>query len=388
MNFLREYCKLLEKTEVPPRFSVWTGIACLLAMLERRVFIPQGVYNVYPNYFFILIAASGQKKSTPINLADKLIRRVENGPTVVAQKISPEALIKSIKQTQHADSANILQERCGGIVIADELATFLDRGALDHGLGPILTKLFDCSTFEYQTIKHGLETVKGGYLSLLGGTTVELLRNCLPKDAIGGGFTSRTVFIYEDKVAPPVPWVTYDESLMELEETLVQHLADLTKLSGAISLSAEAREFFDTDYKERYYTHDFRRNGALQGYENRRHSHLLKIAMAFMVSESNPKLVLEAGHIKAAKYVLEEAEEHMPHVMELIIASEVGAQGNQLYQYIRTRGKEGIGRSELVRHFGSRMDSKEISAIMNTLMTGNRIKADTDRNGKLVYVAN
>lgn len=387
-NFLKSFCRLMEVTEVPPRFQIWTGIACLLSVLERRVYIPQGVFNVYPNYFMILIAGSGQKKSTPIGLADKLLRRVVPGINIVAQKVSPEALIKSIKiQTANGSTKAVGREACGGLVIADELATFLDRGALEHGLGPILTKLYDCSPFEYETIKHGKEVIRGGYLSILGGTTVELLRNSLPKDAIGGGFTSRTMFVYEDQLAPPVPWVEYNEELMELEQKCVDYLAEIQTLEGSITFSPEARLFYDADYTQRYHNSDFRRNGSLQGYENRRHTHLFKVAIAMMISES-PSKVLTVRHLTAAKKILEEAEEYLPHVMELIIASEIGAQANQLYAFIKAAGKAGVPRSDLVRRFGSRMDAKEISSVIETLYQANRVTMDTARGGKLVYRAN
>jgi hypothetical protein len=382
MNFLKKFCLLLEKTEVPPRFAIWCGLSTLLSVMERRIWIAQGVFNIYPNFFIILVAASGQKKSTPINLVDKLLRRIEpKGPNIVAQKVSPEALISAIKSQETQDSKHLLQQSCGGIVIADELATFLDRGALDRGLGPILTKLFDCSNFEYETLKRGTETVEGGYLSILGGTTIELLRSCLPRDAIGGGFTSRTIFVYEDKVAPPVPWVEYDETMIDVEVELVQYLTRIFDLRGPITVAPDARAFFEHDYRERYHHTEFRRNANLQGYENRRHTHLFKIAIALMLAE-DPSLSLQLHHIRGAKYILEEAEEQMPRVMDLIVASDVGSQGNRVFQYIQSLGQ--VSRSDLVRHFGHQMDTQEISKALDVLVVGRRVKLET-RGSKLIY---
>jgi antitoxin (DNA-binding transcriptional repressor) of toxin-antitoxin stability system len=339
---------------------------------------------VFPNFYFILIAASGQKKSTPISLTERLLRRVTpGGPNIIAQKISPEALINAIKSTEKTDSKNLLKEHTGGIVIADELATFLDRGALDRGLGPILTKLYDCSKFEYTTLARGVESVEDGYLSILGGTTVELLRNCLPRDAIGGGFTSRTIFIYEDKIAPPVPWVEYDEDLMNMEETLVQYLIKLTLLTGPVRLTKDARAFYDNDYNERYYNGSFRTHACLSSYENRRSMHLFKIAIAIMVSEE-PQLELTMKHMMGAKILLEEAETYMPRVMDLIVASDTGAQTNVILAYIK--GKGVVSRQELVKNFSHKMDSQEISKTIETLMVSNQVGMCTiSGTGKLAY---
>ena len=387
-NFLRSYVRLLEQTEVPPRFAIWTGIAALLASLERRVWISQGVFNIYPNFFMILVAASGQKKSTPINLADKLLRRITPyPPNIISQKVSTEALISAIKKHEVRDSTRLMAESCGGIVIADELVTFLDRGALEKGLGPILTKLWDCSKFEYETISRGTEVVEGGYLSILGGTTIDLIRNSLPRDSIGGGFTSRSLFIYEDKIAPPVAWVEYDESLMELEEELVKYLSELAKLAGPVTVDKDAKTFYKQDYEQRYYNSPFRKHAALQNYENRRQSHLFKVAMALMVAE-DPGLVLRREHIEGAKTILEEAEIHMPKVMDLIIASDTGAQGNLVYEFIhhetKSRKEGYVTRADLVRHFAHRLDSAEISKIMDTLLVSGRVKSST-AGSKLVY---
>jgi len=134
-NFLRKFCVLLEDTEVPHTFAIWCGISSLLAMLERRVWIEQGIYTIYPNFYFVLIAGSGQKKSTAINLTDKLLRRVDTGPKIIAQMITPEGLINSIKIVRTDDAEAIAQETCGGIIIADELVTLIDKRTIEKGLG-------------------------------------------------------------------------------------------------------------------------------------------------------------------------------------------------------------------------------------------------------------
>ena len=118
-NYISEFCKLLERTEVPPRFAIWCGIASLLASLERRVWINQGVYAIYPNFYMVLVAASGQKKSTSINTAGRLLRKLNPGPNVVSQKITPEALISSLQKSSD-NPKELLKTVCGGIVLDPE----------------------------------------------------------------------------------------------------------------------------------------------------------------------------------------------------------------------------------------------------------------------------
>lgn len=379
-NYLKSFCSLLENTEVPPRFAIWCGIGSVLAALERRVWINQGIYTIYPNFYMVLVAASGQKKSTAINTASRLLRKLSPSPNVISQKITPEALIQAL-QAQSKDPKKLLKTKNGGIVIADELATFLDRNALERGLGPILTALYDCTTFEYQTMNRGTETITDGYLSLLGGTTIELLKNSLPKDAIGGGFTSRTIFIYEEAIPPPVPWIDYDESLVEIENQCVAYLQRLMELNGTVQLTPEAKALYISDYKDRHYNGGFRDDPMLRQYENRRHAHLLKVAMALMVCEE-PKLVMDVHHVRGAKVILEEAEVYLPRVIELIMSTDVGLVGNIVYQFILSRGS--VTRSELVRQFCHKMDAEELSKVLNTLIQAHRVRADT-QGGKMIY---
>lgn len=380
-NFLKSYCELFSQTEVPTRFSIWCGISTLLGSIERRVWIEQGIYRIFPNTYIILVAASGQKKSTVINKTSKFLRRLENAPTIVAQKITPEALINALKETAQTEGSKIIT-KCGGVLIADELAVFLDRGSLERGLGPMLTALYDCTPFEYQTLARGVEKIDEGYLAILGGTTIELLRSSLPKDAIGGGFTSRTVFVYEDKRAPPVPWIEYDPRIAELEGELIGHLDNLHQLTGPIELTEDAKQLYKTIYRQRYANEDgFRMDTLMQGYENRRHAHLLKVAIALMMSEA-PGLIMTREHVQGANFLLGEAEEHMPKVMELITATDVGVAGNRVFAFIS--GKGVVPRSELVRKFASQLDALELSKILDTLIKAERIEMDRP-DGALVY---
>lgn len=379
-NYLKAYAGLLADTEVPPRFANWCGIASLLAALERRIWINQGTYAIYPNFYMVLVAASGQKKSTAINSCARILRRLNPSPNVISQKITPEALIQAIQLVVNEPGA-ILKKKNGGIVIADELATFLDRSALDRGLGPILTALYDCTPFEYATMKRGTEKVEDSYLSILGGTTIELLRNSLPKDAIGGGFTSRTLFVYEESVPEPVAWIEFDETHADIEQSLVNHLARLMDLEGAIDVTKDAKDYFIHDYKQRYKGGGFRNEPMLQSYENRRHAHLFKTAIALMVAE-RPSKVLELSHIQGAKILLEDCEQYLPRVIELIVSTDVGSAQQAVFQFIMAKG--GTTRYELVRHLSNKMDSTEVSKIINTLVEARKIKIDTS-GGKLSY---
>ncbi len=381
MNFLQNFCKLLEKTEVPPRFAIWCGVSALLAMMERRIWIEQGIYTIYPNFFIVLIAGSGQKKSTAINLAAKLLRKADPGPKIIAQMVTPEGLITSLKNTKE-ESSEVYKQSSGGIIIADELVTLIDRRTIERGLGKVLTTLYDCNdVFEYQTVARGIERLHGSYLSLLGGTTVELIKDSIPLQSVGGGLTSRIIFVYDDSVPEPVPWVDYDKALVQIEEDLIHYLQGLSSLNGPIRVTPSAREFYEHDYRE-FYNSSFRMNPYLRGYANRRHTHLFKLSIAVMLAEE-PSLILTEHHLQGAKIILEEAEIHMESVMEMIVSTEMGSSTIHVMNFIKMQGA--VTRKVLVRKYQHRFDAKEISGIIDTLSQSGRISIDTDNTGQMIY---
>jgi len=385
MNFLSKYCSLLENTEVPPRFAIWTGIATLLAMLERRVWIPQGIFTVYPNFYFVLVAASGQKKSTAIDLAADLLRKTDPGPKIIAQKVTPEALIEAMKVKNTRNSKKLLAETYGGIVVADELITFLNKKTYDNGLGGLLTQFFDCKEkFEYVTIGRGEIQLNNSYLSILGGSTVDLLREAIPFAAIGGGLTSRMLFIYDDSTPPPVPWVDHDENINRVKEELVKYLQELTQLEGPIKITPEAREAFEIDYRQ-FYKSELRQEPSLAGYSNRRGIHLLKISIAMMIAE-NPAMTLEDHHIKKAIFFIHQLEENLTRVVELITSSDTGSEVTQVLSWLNRQPEGLTSKVELQRKFQSKFNAQDLAKIMATLIDGGMVEADTSK-GKLIYKA-
>lgn len=383
-NFVERFCFLLENTEVPQRFALWCGLGTLLSSLGRNVWIDQGIYSIYPNLYLVLVAASGQKKSTAIGVASRLLRKA-GVVNIVSQKATPEALISSIKEAKIVvdDGGVAISEVArGGVLVADELATFLDKSSLERGMGPLLTKLYDCTPFEYVTMKRGEEKIEEGFFSIIGGTTVELLRNTFPKDAIGGGLTSRMIFVYEDEIPPPVPWVNYTDQHRAVEQELVDYLKQLHRLRGRVELSKEARECFEVKYRERYARGGFRSNPLLQSYENRRHMHLLKIAMGFMLA-GGPRLEMTRDDIERASIALGDAEIKLPQVLSLIVASEIGALASSVLNFIMT--KREVTRVELVRKFSTQVDSRELGRVLDTLVAANQVVLATKPQVGLVY---
>ena len=384
-NFLRKFVSLFEGTEVPERFATWAGLSCLSAMLERRVWIDMNIFTIYPNMFIIFVADSGRmRKSTAINMTRQLLAKTDPGPKIIAQKITPEALIDALRTTRTDDPKNLLKETCGGIVVADELVSFLNKNSYEHGMGDLMRELWDCPVkYKYRTITRGTEEINYGHLSLLGGTTTHILRDAIPMQAMGDGFSSRVLFIYVDETPKPVPRPIKTSKFRQIEEELILQLQSLSSLQGPIRLATEAEEFFDDEYK-RFFHSPFYDEAQFQAYASRRDKHLLKVAMCLMAAE-DASMELNSFHLEGAKILIEDIEEHMSTVFDRITMTHIGSMTEEVYRTIEAADGHAMFRSQLLKKFSHKMGSYELSKVTETLLLAKRIRYDTS-GGELLYV--
>ena len=145
-GFLREYVTYCSSgTEIPSIFSLWSGIACLSAVLGRTSYIDMGHYRIYPNLYIVLVAQSAAcHKSAAIKQASRMLRQVRKPINFISQKLTPEALIQSLSEGEVSTAGTMLNKHCEGIAISDELSTFIDRNSFQNGMISLLTDLWDC----------------------------------------------------------------------------------------------------------------------------------------------------------------------------------------------------------------------------------------------------
>ena len=385
-SFLRRYLKLNSGTEIPELFALWSGLSALSCTVGRRVHLDMGVYKVFPNLYTLLVAGSGRcRKSTAIGVMENLVYALEPKPNIVAQRITPEGLIDAIRITEPDASGTDVEERCEGFVLADELSTFLNKKTYEAGLAPLLISLWDCKEhFEYRTKSRGAEVVKNSCLGLLAASTVDWIRHAIPEDAIGGGLTSRFIFVYVEIPPPPVALTQYEPWKDELKDELVRELAAIRTLNGKMMLAADSVSWFEKSYNDFYDNSPFFEDKCLSGYASRRHVNQLKLAMLLAVSGG--LMTIEVRHLETADALLVKAEQHMPKVLSLILSSEKGNLTESVYRTIARKSSGGLGRNDLIRSFSHKLSSKEMQEIIDTLAHSGRIKSEA-RDGTVFYIS-
>ena len=389
INFLRGFIELLDGSEVPTIFSWWSALGAVSCVLGRRCWADWGLFHFYPNNFIVLVAASGSRKSTAIMQAKRLLLNLTPRPNIVAQKITPEALIDALRVSPSEDSEEgmIIRDCCDGFGIADELVTFLSKAAYDSGLGDLLIKLYDCDEeFPYRTRGRGVELLQNVCFGMLSGTTIDRIRAALPPDSIGSGLTARMVFVYSDDQMKPVYRPTLGPDKRELMSLLIAELQRMLSLNGQFVITPKADDLCKEEYEKSYYSHPFKKDPLLGSYFNRRLGHIVKTAMCISVCERSDLTITQA-HMDMAIRLIKAAEVKMPTVMSLLTSNQQGSLLQAIEDSIKNAGKGGLSVSELLSIYANRLRAKELKDMLDTLYLAGHVRKAISNVRGTVYIA-
>lgn len=380
---LEAFCKFTEDTEVPATFAVWSGMITIAAALGRDCFIDYGYYTLYPNLYIVLIGPSATaKKSTPIKFAARMIKQIKPLVNILSQKMTPEALISALSGLDAKDGDTMIVPSAVGVAMVSELATLINKNSFKSGMIDILTDLYDAEDFEYRTKARGIEFVRNPCLSIIGGITPTGIRECIPVVSIGGGFTSRIVFVFSKGSGRLVDWPQMSAENKKRMEDICHDLNIIAKMRGSFVLSSDAREMYRKEYIQFRKHSSLLSDDNLGGYVGRRANTLLKVAMLVSASSSDSRLISDKD-LHIALSILKRTEEHMPNVLRVITSSEVGDIFEQIIKYMM-RYKV-VDKAELTRRFLPKITAMELDSMMRTLEQAEIVRCEAD-GGTVRYV--
>ena len=375
-DWLTSYAEFTSEQESPSLFHFWCGTSVIASALGRKAYINRGYYTLYPNLYIVFVGASAQvRKTTAIHIGYDIFKESFPKANLVSQRGTPESMISMFvdryKETEVSE----------GIIVSDELEVFLGGQTRSIDLVQLLTKWYDCPKhFNYRTMMRGNEEMNNVCCNMIAGTTPQGLKEGLPHHAIGGGFTSRIIFVFQDKPEKRVAFPEITAEQVKLREKLVHDLKLIGSVSGHFKLTKNARSWF-----EDWYTDVFRPENtphtALDGYYGRKPDTLLKTAMSLAVSKSD-KLLVDELELRMALRALSKNEKALPSILKLIQMTETGAEMDKVLRNIGKRDK--IDFTTLNRNLSYCMASKRIEEIMSDLISMDKIVNWTE-GGKRWY---
>ena len=316
-NWIESYLHYCHDSEPPEKFHLWMAIAVISSALQRKCSLRWGSLTFYPNFYIVLVAPAGKaRKGTAMNFAQQFIDKMNI--VTISDTTSLQALIRRMSEstsTEESAEDGYFESHSSVTAFSPELSVFLGFG--NRELISNLCNFYDClKVFRYETIGRGMDEVLGVFLTLVGATTPNQIRETMSTDSIGTGLTSRMIFVYEEKIRKRIvcPFFTLSEEGIQLEKDLMEDLTRIRSIRGDFKVSKDFIEFW-TDWYGNYPENCPFDPEHFGNYWERRPAHLFKLSMVISASYSSSKVITK-GHIQMAINLLEETEKKMPQVFQ------------------------------------------------------------------------
>ncbi len=334
MSFLKNYRTFCSGNEAHPTYHMFAGLSVLSAVTQRRIWIDQGYFKVFPNLYTVLVGPAGGRKTTAMDIAAGMVEKLGTIP-FTTDCVTKEKLIMDIRAEERTVDAMPELYKKDGMHIVSPTALFLTE--LSDFLGPssvgminFLTAVYDRATYVYKTKNKGSEKIIGPYLTLLACTTPEWITMYLRSDVISGGFSRRTLFVYEWEEGKRIPWPTVTPDMVLAWEAAMSHCRALQKLAGPMKWDDEAKRF----YEDWYINLKIPNDDTVRGYYKSKHIQLLKAGMLISLSESTD-MVLRKEHLEFGLELLRLAETNLVKVFQGMGRNELHAVANKALDYLR-----------------------------------------------------
>jgi len=373
----------VSRSEPPQLYKAWVAVSVVAAALRRKCKLQLGTLTFYPNLYVVLVGPSGKcRKGTAMGPGEDLL--TDLGIKIASTSITREALIHQLKT---CNDTNITKEgkmsnHSSLTIFSKELTVFL--GYNNQQLMADLTDWFDCAgKWEYRTKNMGTDDINGVWVNLIGATTPDLLQTTLPRDAIGGGLTSRIIFVYENKKdhTEPFPIMTMEE--ISLGENLRIDLENISMLQGEYTVT----EGFIEKWIEWYTRIDNSpppfNDHKFAGYFERRPTHMYKLCMIFNSSRTDD-MCIDVIDFDRALDLLTRTERMMPYTFSGLGKSPSSSILSRVLTVVGNKKKVSV--AELQAMFWEDADKKVLTGVIETLISMKfAIPSQEGKDAYLIY---
>lgn len=342
-DWIEAYMAYASFSEAPRRMHFWTAVSTIAGALRRRVWLDQTYFKWTPNFYIVMVAPPGiVSKSTTVSIGMNLLKKVPGvnfGPEVVTWP----ALVTEFAACSEcfeldgewvAQSALTLESSEFGNLVNPQ-----DREMID-----LLVNLWDSKqgAFKKVTKGSGKDSVENPWINLIACTTPAWIAGNFPEYVIGGGFTSRCLFVYTEEKEKFVayPSLVIPKDIKDQEARLIQDLEHVAvNLVGGFHLD-ESAITWGTAWYEYHYTHrppelDDERFG---GYIARKQTHIHKLAIVLSAAQRDTQ-VINGDDLALANTMVTDLEKDMPKVFAKIGRTEESVQTERFIRFVEKQGK-------------------------------------------------
>jgi len=315
-------------TEPAELFDTWTGYSVIAAALRRKVSLQLGRLVYFPNIYVVFVAEPGvARKTQAIKYGVNFLNTI---PDIImsADSATKEAMTDDIEKSAKEDlllNGDVIRHSSLNI-ISKEFESFLGQKKENTKMLTALTDLFDCPDEWTSRTKHsGSNKIIRPWVNLLSATTPDSLASSLPASAIGGGLTSRILFVWADKKKKSVAIPSMTEQEVKLKEKLEIDLYQISRISGEYAMSADCMkrwiawyDAFDEDESGQRICTD----KSFSGWYSRKPTYIIKVAILNAAAESD-NLVIHWRHIESSITAITTVEKLMGNAFKAIGKSDI-----------------------------------------------------------------
>lgn len=344
-DWLESYLDYTENSESPISYHTWCGLSVIAGALQRKVYLKWGLGRViYPNLYAVLVGASGRtRKGVAIGIAKDFLKNLPSITVVPESSSGRQAMILAMKRalSNFSDpSDNKIKFHSSVTAFSEELSVFLGQGDIAYLSN--LTDWYDSKDdWEYETVGRGKDTLQGLCLNLMGGTAPDWIQSMIPQEALGGGFTSRIIFIVEEVKRKIIPKYVVSPEEERLKELLQIDIERISQLAGEITFTPEAEQLYIDWYIEQDTALSAGKpvitDPRFAGYCERRATHIQKLMILCSASRGDD-LKINADDFNRAHKLLSDAEKNMPKTFGGLGKSKMSDQSDAVINYVKKTG--------------------------------------------------
>ena len=363
-------------TEPARQFHEWVGMAAISMALRKKVWFRFGRIRIHPNLFIVLTSEPGvARKTQAIAYGEEIVGEV-SAIITSADAITPQAMLEDleISKAEEPMPDNTVLIHNSLSVISSEFESFLGQKKDNTKMLVLLTDLYDCKIrpYRYRTKGAGTNVIASPFLTLVAGTTPESLASALPSIAIGGGLTTRILFIWADGKDKKVDIPEISAEVKELKKHLIHDLTVISRIIGAYTYDKASRKWWKDWYAvyEELSPNRLCKDPAFRGWYTRKPTLMLKVGVLLAAAKSDT-LTVGIPELEESLSRIESVEEVMHKGFAAIGRSEITADVALVMQIVQR--SKAISEKVLLAQVWRDIDDRKFDNVMNTCIKAGNI---------------
>lgn len=368
-DLLTAYAEYTSKSDSPQVFHLWGALVTIAGAAQRKINMHAMYFDVHTNFYTFLVSPPGRaRKGAALRVSKNFLKRIEPKVNFATESSSPEGLIKLFTKITNPVHQSLS-------VYSMELGTLMSTRPGE--MVDFLTDIFDCNPdWDRQTIAHDRQTITRPWLQVFAGTTPKWLGDKLGLIALEGGLIARSIFPFSEERLLENSWPEQDPILEAIGDKIVNDLSHIATLQGEFKFDGgrpgEAFQWYDRWFKDpsRFPRIEDPRTIT---YYDRKHIHLLKVAMALSLSYKD-ELILTVEDLTRAKALLDATEPGMSRALGAAGKNPLAVETIRLAGIIRHEGSVPY-KTLLVKTFND-LGKKNLDLVLEDLVGMGRVRRD------------